>query len=695
MNLYKDKHGAINWRAIKLLLAGPPQVGKTSTKLRLLDEDLTRAPCSTGLERPVEVCLDTIELIDRGSGATVIGLDSTIWKRFSRRELAQILLQRISQGHNTHVQQHIHVTETAGTFTPQTLRATPTTHTTHIARTEHTKVSHETSDEFVRELIMGTGWNEVVSSVAAHLDCSTTAYIIDTGGQPEFHAVLPLLLRGPALYLLFFNLNESLDKCYNIRYTTQDGTTLSGTSTYTSSYSTLHTLSQLLNSFACDRSTPEDTVPIAIVLATHLDLVSRETLTEADRKLREVFSPKDLEKTSRLIHDAREGGFDSIFVPVNNKDGTKIQEVREFLRKAIKIARRKPVRVATLWLLFHYILRSNYEDQQVCSFDECADLAVKCGIEREHVGQVLNYIHLNLGTILYYDDIPTLSQLVIVNPEVLFKCISKLICRVYEKTGDTTHNHGEIPSSIFRDNLHTTIQESRVGSLLTIQYVINLMTHFNIVMSMKPRESQLNLLCRHGDGSYYFMPCLLRPDINITPCPSPQDIEQHPLVVCFTGRSRVVPVGLVPALAIELGSLPQWSFPPRRRYSNHFEFMIRADDQTVFILELLLRHSQLELRVKFHDGSLVPGKVRYLVFIKVRDAIKKVMALLGYDQSRALYLLYCPEGHVAEYRESYVWCVQPDCPHAYDYMAKPQPPQRQWFTEVCIYYMVYIAQCIM
>ena len=687
----------IDFRSIKLLLVGPPQVGKTSTKRHLLGENTDTKPSSTGLERPVEVSLDTTYHLDR-RGA-VIGAKSTddsataIWKAYELKELAQIYLQKVKvqqqpTDDNQHQptdgnqhqptdrsQQQARGQEAAGEDGSRPRQSQQDT--SHSAK----EVSHEQSDAFVRKLLED-GWNEIASNVVTHLEHSTTAYVIDTGGQPEFHSILPLLLRGPALYLLFFNLAESLDKCYNIKYTTQDRRTLSGTSTYTSSYSILHTLSQLLNSFACNRDTGKacDLSPIAVLLATHLDLVTTKALKEADRKLREVFSPADLEKGSQLLLDADEAGFGSIFVPIDNKSGTDIEAVQRFLYRAINIVRPEPVPVAILWLLFHFILRFHYEERYVCSFDECVELAIKCGIEKEHVAEVLKYIHYNLGTILYYDDVPTLKDLVICNPEILFRCISKLICRVYEEVGaKAMHTHGEIAVPIFEKILNTTIQESKVSSLLNAQYVIDLMTHFNIIMLMAPTESPLDELKRCGRDSRYLMPCLLRPDTNTKPRPSPQDIQRHLLIVVF--ECKVVPVGLVAALVVQLGSLQRWSISSKR-YSNHFEFEIDGGD---FIVELLVRHSQLELHCRAEEEGPVPGHVRLFVGISIRNAVSNVMALLGYTGSPAKYLLYCPEGHIAAFvdgKYTHIKCerAEEDCPHRY----KASLQQSQWFSEVCV-----------
>ena len=376
-----------------------------------------------------------------------------------------------------------------------------------------------------------------------------------------------------------------------------------------------------------------------------------------------------------------QAGFDSIFIPVDNTKGTEIGKVRKFLSKVIRKLCRRPVEVPTLWALFHFILRWRYEEQHVCHLDDCTELAVKCGIQQEHVGDVLEYIHHNLGTILYYN-IPVLSHLVICNPEVLFKCISKLISRVYETTGDDMYKHGEIPSSTFEELLNDTIQESKVSSLMNVKYVTDLLMHFKIVTLMEPEESQVCQLEFCGkdtsqSSSVYFMPSLLRPNAKTAPQPSPEDIKKHPLVVCFPGK--IVPVGLVTALIVQLRSMPNWSLPLAQRYSNHFKFRIKGGD---FLVELKVRHSQLEVVCwSEKEGRPVPHDIRCSIYQDIKAAISNVIKLLEYTTScRPFYLLYCPVGHFAEYKEEdskkHIYCTK--CP---DRIVAARE-QLEWFTKV-------------
>ena len=69
---------------------------------------------------------------------------------------------------------------------------------------------------------------------------------MDIGGQPEFHEIMPIILNGPALHMIFFNLAVNLDYPIPIRFCQQDGT--DSLITYNSSYTGKQMIFQLLSS---------------------------------------------------------------------------------------------------------------------------------------------------------------------------------------------------------------------------------------------------------------------------------------------------------------------------------------------------------------------------------------------------------------------------------------------------------------
>ena len=93
---------------------------------------------------------------------------------------------------------------------------------------------------------------------------------MDTGGQPEFHEIMPLILNGPAFHLIFFNLAFDLDDPIPIRFCHQNGT--DSTITYMSSYTGKQMIFQLLSSlYYFSKSLSPDSEPAVVLIGTHLD----------------------------------------------------------------------------------------------------------------------------------------------------------------------------------------------------------------------------------------------------------------------------------------------------------------------------------------------------------------------------------------------------------------------------------------
>ena len=118
-------------------------------------------------------------------------------------------------------------------------------------------------------------------------------HIIDTGGQPEFHEMLPALITGPAINLLVFDLTIDLTSHYKITYQSSSG----DSKPYQMSLTHEEVIFRSLASIACLRENTIgwtfDEVPLkdesesaAFFITTHRDCFSNET--EAQDKVDSV-----------------------------------------------------------------------------------------------------------------------------------------------------------------------------------------------------------------------------------------------------------------------------------------------------------------------------------------------------------------------------------------------------------------------
>ena len=79
------------------------------------------------------------------------------------------------------------------------------------------------------------------------LDDHWTVYLTDTGGQPEFQELLPILVCGPSVFFLVFRLDLELNSRYQVEYITSSGESIVP---YESGLTVLETLLQSLATIA-------------------------------------------------------------------------------------------------------------------------------------------------------------------------------------------------------------------------------------------------------------------------------------------------------------------------------------------------------------------------------------------------------------------------------------------------------------
>ena len=118
-------------------------------------------------------------------------------------------------------------------------------------------------------------------------------HIIDTGGQPEFHEILPALITGPAINLITFKLTDDIRSCFKITYRSSND----DLEPYESSYTLEEAIFRSLASIACLRQNTigwtfdelpikDDSEPAAFLVATHRDCVDESKVYEVNEQLK-------------------------------------------------------------------------------------------------------------------------------------------------------------------------------------------------------------------------------------------------------------------------------------------------------------------------------------------------------------------------------------------------------------------------
>ena len=123
-----------------------------------------------------------------------------------------------------------------------------------MADAEFIMSDDEILDFFTQAL--STNWDEIKFL----LDNTALLSMADTGGQPEFMDMQPALVIGPALYLIFCKLTQSLQSHYSISYRSSSG---NSSVPIESTYTVEETIFQALSAIACLSSASDVPNPLS------------------------------------------------------------------------------------------------------------------------------------------------------------------------------------------------------------------------------------------------------------------------------------------------------------------------------------------------------------------------------------------------------------------------------------------------
>ena len=332
-------------------------------------------------------------------------------------------------------------------------------------------------------------WSEVVS--ALNLDKAMLMQVIDGGGQPSFQEIFPLLISGPSVTLLMFKLTDDLQKAHDVQYQPIDGVERKWKDTYVVRDFIFHAISSMV-SFTDDIS---DLFGSKILLVgTHKDQIE----CSEDQTKAEVM------KIAKSMHGwlQEKIAFKSIHVNniedlVTGIDNFKQEDIQKVKKKIEELVSQTPSKnIPAPWLVFDFGVHTYAKSKQLRKVEKkiSEQIANACGVKDEEFEVVLQYLHYEAGTLLYYSDIPELSNCVITDFQLIFDSISKIIINYFDDSSDhgphmddkhLLHKKGQLKASVLKD----------VEGCLKVNELLALMQHRHIISKM--------------DGDMFFMPSVL------------------------------------------------------------------------------------------------------------------------------------------------------------------------------------------
>eukprot|EP00731_Ephydatia_muelleri_P024053 Em0016g324a len=458
---YQDalKDGYVLASFVKILIIGAAGVGKTHLLRLLFGESPPAVRQSTPvMERPVQTILTLLK-------------ENSTFEKVTDKKLYDLLGQTINARHLDGVVNKP-VTEM---LSPEKSHPNP-----RLLQVNQDRKSDSLHMHHVSEVTQ-----QMIPYIAKFRDAPPLPdvdwlYFIDSGGQPQFHQLLPAFMHHTNLNIFVLRLCDKLSDHPTAEY-------YDGTGACVSSPASLLTNKEILQSCAqATQTADQDGDSRLIMVGTHRDLqCDGETIKDKNEQLLSLLTPS---MKSHLTYN-NEAKRELIF-PLNTKEPVDVDtKVAQHLRKSIlSIKRRiKPKKIPLRWLVFHQEIQSlsTKNNSDLLSFQECCQVAKRLHMEDDTAAALKFFSDLN--SILYYPSI--LPNVVFTNPQCLLNIITEIIKYIVYNTDSalvndplfiSARNEGIISVKLI-DLMKQDIPQVFKPSMIEAHDLIALLLHLKIV----------------------------------------------------------------------------------------------------------------------------------------------------------------------------------------------------------------------
>ena len=439
------------------------------------------------------------------------------------------------------------------------------------------------------------------------LEDLTMINMADVGGQPAFLDMLPALTIGPALYLLFFRLDQELQEHYPVCFLQDEK---AAEVVLETSYCIEEVLYQCLASIACFSSHSQADAKVAskstassraLLFGTYKDKVDDEKISQIQGTLEDKFKATKLYKEGLLLKPPNS----KMAFTVDNMKGTEDSEMAD-IRKDIegKIEEYFPaIPIPASWLMFRVIV--NLLNKPVLSLTQCEEIAKRLSMPTS-VEEAIWFFHHDIGSLMHYTNIPSMEDTVICHPQIIFDSISKLIIDKFKKesssitAGDIEqfHQRGLFTLSHIQD----TTQDPQ-SSLLELNQLVDVLKHHNILAEVK-QDKEVTSSSEPEPEPKFIMPAVMKyaSESELLSPSSTLEATPSPIFIHFAGG--FVPFGVfcagVARLIAQLDSMsPRWQLCDNQVMRNKAKFIIDG----AFFATLVSRPQYIMVHIEQHPRA--------------------------------------------------------------------------------------------
>ena len=424
-------------------------------------------------------------------------------------------------------------------------------------------------------------------------------HLIDSGGQPQFLDVLPLLFHTESLHIVVTRLDQQLDDKPEVHFHRN------GKDVYLFPDHLILTNRQLIER-ACQMAKAQATsgkfAPKVLVVGTHKDLLgidSEAKIKKINKELKEVLQKYD----DVLICKSRDEIIFAInaMAPVGEERRQCTEELQKcILNAAVEIG--DEIKIPLRWLVFQLHLDKR---GAIVHISECYKTGKILGMDKKEVESALKYFH-KVALLLYYPK--HVPNLVFTRMDPLIGRLSRLITASFPGCSvSTPYDRLRLQGLFHKTFLDTVFEGIYRSEELSNNDFLKLLECLKIAVPV--------------ENNNYFLPSALslKPPVDDSPFP----MSCVPLV--FTWNKQFLPHGFFLTFVVEL---------LQKSTENHY-FELMDITQCRYVLQVMVAKHKIPGDLKLVDKerwieiryscSIVDRKFCSRLHEITRDAVKRVV----------------------------------------------------------------------
>ena len=352
-------------------------------------------------------------------------------------------------------------------------------------------------------------------------------HVVDSGGQPQFQDILPLVYRNPSFNIVVVRLTDGLDTKPKVCFYEE------GQNVYTlpnhlapSNRQSIISMCQM----AASQASLGGVAPYVMIVGTHRDMLGRNS----EAKIREwnqgLAGIKEEFRNVLIPKSAKEIIFD---VNTMAPEGAKRQEYTKELQECITAVTEQhasPVKVPLRWLAYQLDLDKG---EGVVRISDCNKTGEGLGMREEDVKFALQFF-TKVAMIFYFpEDIP---DLVLTKMDPFIGKLLKLVKASFipPKYCPTDESDKLRKKGLFHKSFLAKAFQDMKTNILQDEEFLKLLECLKIAV--------------HVGGGVYFLPSAL----SLEPSSNELTFEMHSIPLVFSWGERILPHGFFFTVAVEL-----------------------------------------------------------------------------------------------------------------------------------------------